>query len=354
MTVNAEQSSFIPPLAIPYAPSWYDRLTDWIDSLSIPTIGFYAILAALLVLVHIAVRWDGTLNASHLFPLVHTITPVYILGVMHYLDRISKRALERFCPLLPSDAESYSVLEYRLTTLPASPTLIATLIGIGYGIFAVTRLPFVVRVQDLYLGDSSLAFHFDNTITLIISALAGVMVYHTFHQLRIVHRIYSLDLTIDLYELPPLYAFSALSAGTALSIAFAAFVWYQLAPELANIGSTVISMVILAVFSLLTFVLPLWGAHRRLVKEKEQQMSRNGKRQREAFTELHDSMDTRELAHMDQLNKLLDSLELEHTILERISTWPWHKDTFRAVAAALFFPVIVWMLQWALGRFLGG
>lgn len=350
---NVAQPTSILHAAVPYTPSWYDRLTDWIDGLPIPTSGFYLILAAILLVIHFAVRWDGTAGMQHLFPLVHTVTVVYALAVMHILDKIAMRALERFRPLLPSDAESYSVLRYRLTTLASRPVLVSTLIGLGYGIFAVTRLPLVVRVQDLYLGEESLAFHFDNAMTLAISALVGVMVYHTIHQLRIVHRIYNLDLRIDLYELPPLYAFSALSAGTAISITFAAFVWYQLAPQLVNIGSSVVGMASLTVFSMLTFALPLWGAHRLLVAEKERRLSENGKRQRAAFAELHESMDARKLADMDQLNKLLESLELEHTILERVSTWPWHKETFRAVAAALVFPVIVWVTQWVLGRFLG-
>jgi hypothetical protein len=57
---------------------------------------------------------------------------------------------------------------------------------------------------------------------------------------------------------------------------------------------------------------------------------------------------------MDALHKTMMSLELEHTILFRVSTWPWERDTLRAFTAALFFPVMVWLTQWVLGRLLAG
>jgi hypothetical protein len=55
---------------------------------------------------------------------------------------------------------------------------------------------------------------------------------------------------------------------------------------------------------------------------------------------------------MDNLNKTMASLELEHAALERTSTWPWRPETLRNLAAALFFPVMVWLTQWVLQRVL--
>ena len=60
------------------------------------------------------------------------------------------------------------------------------------------------------------------------------LIYHTVHQLRIVNLIYTRHAKIDLFNLSPLYAFSRLTACTALTTVFIAYLWLATYPWLSN------------------------------------------------------------------------------------------------------------------------
>ena len=113
-----------------------------------------------------------------------------------------------------------------------------------------------------------------------------------------------------------------------------------------------ISLVFVAI-AVTTFAWPLWGAHRRLVQEKEARLADASSRFEGATHELHRRMDSGRLLHMDDLNKAVATLEIEQNALRRIPTWPWQPGALRAVVAALLLPVAVWAIQTLLGRFLG-
>ncbi len=337
----------------PYAPSWIDHFTAWVDGLGIRYGIFYAGLGAILVGIQLLIQWGGNAGNVYAFPLIYIVTIAYNLALMHYLDQVAAQALARFRPLLSLSDVEYHELQYRLTTLPALPTLAATAFGVLVGIWTLGWVPIPIRIHDLHFVDSALSVHFNNGLSLVIWGIAGVVVYHTLHQLRIVQQIYDLCPKINLYGLRPLYAFSTLSARTAISVALIVYSWYLCAPHLLNLGTALSGLFGYTAFSLLTFVLPLWGAHRLLVEEKDRRLTENGEWQRQAITELHHRVAAGEMVDMDNLNKTMASLELEHATLDRISTWPWKQDTVRAVALALFFPVLVWLTQWILQRVLG-
>jgi len=42
------------------------------------------------------------------------------------------------------------------------------------------------------------------------------------------------------------------------------------------------------------------------------------------------------------------------TLPPRIPTWPWEPETVRSVVVALRFPLLIWLAQPRLGRFLPG
>jgi hypothetical protein len=334
----------------PYAPSWFDRFADWVDSLSISAGRFYAALAAILAGVQIIVEWDGSGGIVYGFPLVYIVTIVYVLALMHHLDKLAAQALERFHPMLKLNDLEYRDVLYRLTTLPARPVAVAAVIGALFGISTLIWLPEPMKVSELHFSNTVLSLQFNHALSLFIWGVIGVSVYHTIHQLRVVQQIYKACSGIDLYKLRPLYAFSTLSGWTAVGIALIIYVWYLFAPSLFNIG--IAGLVVFTSFALLTFVVPLWGARRLLVEEKEQHLSKNAERRRLLAAELHRRIDANEMTDMDNLNKTLASLELEYTAIDRISTWPWRTETVRTVTAALFVPVVVWLFQWILRRIL--
>jgi hypothetical protein len=337
----------------PYAPGWFDRFTDWVDSLKMPSWFFYLALAVILGGVQLLIQWDGK-SPVYPFPLLYIVTIPYNLALSHYLDRVAAQALERFRPLLKVSTAEYYDLLYRLTTLPSRPTLVATFIGALYGIWTLDWVPHESKFLDLHFANTPLSVNLNHGLALPLWAVIGVLAYHTLHQLRIVQQIYNHCSGIDLFALRPLYAFSTLSARTAVGITFISYLWNLVAPSLSISSSSVFHLILLTALALVTFILPLWGAHRVLGDEKDRLLNENGERLRLAVAELHHRVDVGEMVDMDNLNKTLASLELEHATLERISTWPWKPETAQVVAAALLFPVIVWLMQWVLQKMLGG
>ncbi|MCC6802408.1 MAG: hypothetical protein IT319_05965, partial [Anaerolineae bacterium] len=168
--------------ARPYAPSWIDHFTHWVDGLGVRYGVFYASLGAILVAVQLVIQWSGNAGIVYAFPLIYIVTIAYNLALMHYLDKVAAQALSRFRPLLSlSDAE-YRELEYRLTTVPARPALAATAVGVLVGIWTLEWVPMPIRIDDLHFVDTALSTHFNNGLSLVIWGIAGMVVYHTLHQ----------------------------------------------------------------------------------------------------------------------------------------------------------------------------
>lgn len=336
-----------------YTPSWLDRFTAWVDSLSVPAGVFYAGLTLALVSIQIAIQWAGT-GGIPLFPVLYVLAIPGDLALMHYLDHVAAQALARFRPVISVTDAEYDDLHYRLTTLPRWPVLVVTALGIIYGLVISATVPDAVKMNDFHFAATSLSFDFNHLLSPPIWGLVFLVLYHTAHQLRIVQQIYSRCSNADLYVLSPLYAFSSLSAQTAIGIVILPSAYLVAAPQAFSAAnmSTFVPLLMITGISLFTFIYPLAGAHRLLTDERSRRLARNGELQRAAVGELHRRISAQDLSDMDGLNKALASLELERSNLARISTWPWQAETFRAVMAALFFPVVVWLTQWILVRVL--
>ena len=126
--------------------------------------------------------------------------------------------------------------------------------------------------------------------------------------------------------------------GMRLALGLVVFVyglWAFTGPaDVTNAISIGISLVF-AVITVSAFAWPLWVAHRRLVKEKEARLADVASRFEAATHELHRRLDSGRLAHMDDLNKAVATLEIEQNALLKIPTWPWKPGVVRAVIAAL-------------------
>lgn len=341
-----------------YAPSWADRLTDWVRQLPIPSQLFYLGLALVLILLSAAAKWsDGTYPVGIFSPLLvmGAITPVYGWAFLHYLDNSAAAALDKFRPIMLVDEVEYNKIRYRLTTLPARPALIASAIGAVYG--PITLLFWsseeVARVGAL---TSPLASVFDVSFPGLGYMAAALIVYHTIHQLRLVSSIYTTCTRIDLFQLGSMYELSKLTARTAIGLGLISYAWFAvnvgLNTQTNGLGAT--SILEVSAFSLLVaviFVWPLLDAHRLLQQEKESLQAENAKHLRDVIGELHRRKEAGEFAQMDGINKAMDSLMKEQTVLDKISTWPWQPETLRWLGTAVLLPVLIWLITRALERF---
>lgn len=335
-----------------YPPSWVNRFTIWVERLPVPAWVFYVALWLVLYLIELATQWAsgavGTFYPFHLF-LAGAIP--FNLGLIHYLDRTADAALSRFRPVLDCSDAEYAELRYRLTTLPARPTLLATLLGIAAAGVALIALPLEWRLSILHFTDSTASIFYTSLISSVTWCAVTLLGYHTLHQLTVVRLIYG-RARVNLFNLRPLYAFSDLSARTAIGLQLFVSGFYLLVPELLNNMFSAGFGVILSVVAVLTFVWPLLGTHNLLVDEKNHVLGEKSKALEAAITELNRSITSKEVQGIDAWHKAMASLEIEHTALSRISTWPWHPETLRSLVAALLLPVIVWITQWFLQRVL--
>jgi hypothetical protein len=317
-------------------------------------------LAVGLALLFTALKWlDGTYPVGHfdLYHLVFIWTPVYALAVLHGLDYVAGQALDEFRPVLAADAATVARLRYELTTLPATPTLLVTLIS-GVGLFSVWGQLGLEHLVEVRPGLLLLITLLEALLSLSAWALTGLYVYHAIHQLRIVTTIYARYTHISLFTLGPLYAFSRLTALTAIAPIAVFLADYLGWPEQGHgyvTPGTLVLWIGFGVLSVATFVLPLLGVHRLLAEEKARAQLALAARLQTLLGDLHQQVEshTTSADATGATKNLLDSLLAEQGLLSKVSTWPWAPETPRAVATALLLPVLVLVLSELVKRLFG-
>ena len=363
-----------PAFVAPYSPSWLDRLTQAIDRAPGPAWLAFLALGATGAILQIGVQQlTGDYRLGPFLPLHIWMTGnfAYLLAMIFYLDRSASTAIDAFRPVLqtsPSEGRAgrggteYAELRYRLTTLPPRATAWITVVG-GFVLAAVPMLlirnpaggPYSLARTMAAFGLSAAPVAFVTALTqfVLTQAVAAAVVYHTIHQLRLIHHIYVHHTRLDLYRLQPLYAFSVLAALTAGGFLLYTYAWFATAPALLDQPGSLGLAVFFAGIAVITFAWPLWGIHRRLVQEKRRLLGESSARFEATVAQLHRRVDRQRLTQMDDLNKTLASLEIEQAALRRIPTWPWEPGTLRGVIAALVLPILIWLIQYLLQRLLG-
>jgi hypothetical protein len=341
-----------------YPPSWLDRLTERVDRLPGPAWAYYVGLGLLLLLAEGAVKWsDGTYAGGFIFyHLIYAATPANLLGSLHYVDRVAGQSFDSYRPALNTSDATAREHRYRLTTMPALPALLATLLGATWGAIRSNTFPQdEARILGLYTSTAGSIL--DWGMTVMVWALAGLFIYHTIHQLRVVSRLLDRHTDINIFRLGPVYAFSRLTAFTSvgMTIGFYGFSSFNLAlPEgFATNPGTVLNSAIFMVVAIVTFVLPLWGAHRLLRREKERLQGEAGDRLQGLLADLHRRVEARDTAGAPEYKDLLDSALAERDLLEKLPTWPWQGETLRVVGTAIILPVVLFIIQQVLERLLG-
>lgn len=334
-----------------YSPSWVDRLQDWVEHLPIPWWLFYGLLAALFSgLVGLGLWLSGVYAAVGFHPMQVWLPTLaaYLLGLTHGLDRAAASAMRRFRPAFGGQDEDFAEAVYRLTTLPARPTVIFTLVA------TLVTLP-LGRYEMSMVQTGGL-----ERVPVLFAVILGVLYlcsyaffYHIWHQLREIHRLHRDWAQVRLSQIRPMYAMARVSALTALGIVFNNYGWFLAQPGAdpnnpVTIGESLFNLVIV----LVVFVWPLWGAQRLIAEAKERAQADLAARKQAARQQLHQAVDAGQLERVDPLHKVLGALQAEAEELSRVATWPWAPGTLRNLVGAVLLPVFLWLIQFALGRLL--
>jgi hypothetical protein len=151
----------------------------------------------------------------------------------------------------------------------------------------------------------------------------------------------------------PLYAFSKLTALTAVGLAVLTYGFFALNPSYLYEPIALVQASLILVLAVAIFAWPLLGIRRLLVEEKERMLDEASLRFEASIVELQQRMDNGKLERMDDLYKAIAGLEIQQNALNRIPTWPWQPETVRWLVTALVLPLGLWIIQFVLQRILG-
>jgi hypothetical protein len=331
--------------------SWADRLQLAINRLPWSPWLTYGAGYLLVVGTITVLKWaDGAYPTGTIFPfhLVLFGTGVAGLAVMHHLDAAAGRALDAMRPALTLDDEQVASLRRRLTTMPAAAAALAAALGVGFAVFHRNGIVAGHLGSFKYATGGALVY-LETALTQGLDwVVIGTFVYHGVRQLSLIDRIYRRHAVIDLFAAGPLYAFSRYAVQNALGVVAIGYAWVATYPH--DVGVSVMrllfSMVAVVVgLAFATFLWPLWGAHQRLVEERNRRVLATHAKIRAVTRRLHSDVEGGDYAAMDGLAKAITGLSAELALLEKASTWPWRGSTLRGFLTAVLLPLVVWGSQ---------
>lgn len=333
------------------ARSWVDVVSDLIDRLPGPPWAAHVILAVVSVAATVILRLlDGAdINPLTIVYAALTFTP---LAVTFYINRSAKRALADFRPALGELEPEYDELERRLATTSVATGIVGAVIGIGIVTFGNLTADGAWGVSP----ENSLA---TNVVILatqyILNASLVTFLLHQVGNLRTIVRIHRDATNIQLWNVRPHHAFARVTVLAAIAITVpyvTASVFSALFSD--NAAITIVIVVIVAALAIATllFVGPLVGMRRRLVREKERQLSETDRVFEEVAASFRKEADAGDLSGVGTYESAFAALGAERDRLRKVSTWPWSADTLRAFVTSLAIPILLWLLTSILGRLL--
>ncbi|MEJ2149051.1 MAG: hypothetical protein P8Z40_06185 [Chloroflexota bacterium] len=351
-TMNASGVQAQEAAARPYAPSWINRVTAFVDRLGPPFWFVYFVLWLALFTILTILRWRdgvypmGTLSISDV---VLSGTGIFFVALVHYLDRwASSKLMEYRWAIKASDQEGAALL-YQLTVLPALPTALASLIALVFAILTYLFLPLSYRFLNLNLSTPSGALQLANFF--LSWCTFGMLSYHAFRQLKMGSFITTNYLRINLFQLNPLYAFAGLALRTAAGWLIVASAWAITTPNLLEHVAILVTVTFMQIVAVVTFITPLLGAHALLEQEKARLQRDIGHRMETTIGALNQSIGTSDNEELRELNTVLSSLLMAEQRLEKTPTWPWRPGTIRWLSTAILLPLALWVIQTLMQRF---
>lgn len=335
------------PLRLPRA-GWVDRLIDLPDRLPGPAVLWFAVLfAGIVTAAHLPLWVTAASDAGVLeaYLVVPSTFIVYLAALGYILRRVARSAFADFRPAL-GEAEDDQHLAFELARMPDRSALAAALLSLivlGIGFLFEPPTAFPEPIAPLAIAVSSLVWW-------LAIGTGAIAIAYIVRQLRLVSRLHRMARNVDIFDPSPINAFSKLTATAAIGILIVAVFFVLPADDEAYVPlATGIGLIALAIAS---FVLPLRGMHKRLVIEKKRLLSGSHGRLKQTLSWIHGSVDARDLAEADHLQKTLTSLLAERDVLTKLSTWPWSPDTIRGFVTAALLPIALWLVIRALERFL--
>ena len=340
------------PGPAPYNPSWVDRLTGAIERLPMPYWLVYLVLFVVEVAIVHAVAWvDGWVPPFQFEPFA-ALFPIWLWGplaIMTYLDAVALDALKAFRPLLQVEDEVLRQLEYAFVTMPSRPVIISGLVWSA--IYVVISYP-VVPIWSKVYAVGPFATGFGIAVGLFTFFTGSTIYYHTIRQLRFVGQLVAKVPRFNLFRLDPVYAFSVLTAQTGVAYLFLVSITSLTFPFRLNPFPVIMFSILQIALALAAFALPLWSVHRRLLSEKRSLLADLNRQVEAAIRRLHHYLDEDDFSTVGGAKDALAGLAAERDVLAKIPTWPWRAGTLTGILSAVALPIVTFLIQFVLQRWL--
>ena len=326
-----------------------DRFLAWIDRLRVPAWFFYIALLAALVVIFNGLAWiDDTLQLGT-FDVYRSSVPVYAvssLALVHYLNRVARRALAAFRPALGAADTEYERLEYELVTLPRSGTWITLALSL---VFTASFVNFTPYLGPLFRRSPGVAIA-EIVVYAFAFGMIAVWLYHTIRQLRMVSLIHASATDVNLFRLTPLYAFSSLTAQTGIGLLLMNY-FSVLTDPATFVNLALITLVgVASLVAIACFILPLRGMQGRIAAEKKRLRAEASNRLEKTIQQLYTHADSNDLSEVGALNQLILSLVTTREIIEKIPTWPWEPGTLISFISVFLLPLVARLVVGLLGQ----
>jgi hypothetical protein len=338
----------------PYPPSFLDRFMDFVQRQRVPFwLTYLCCLVLEVALLHILAWADGWVSPYTFNPLMATF-PVWLwvpMAIMTYVDSVSLQALSSFRSLLDITEEQFNGLKYEFTNMPSRGVFLSGLFwSINY--LLINYLGYDATYVALGWGKTFAATTF--TVGLVTFLTGSAIYYHSLQKLVLINRTVKMVKQFNLFRLDPVYAFSRVTSLIGISWMLMLTLTLLTLPIRLATGLGVAIMAVQILLAIAAFVLPLWFVHRRLVSEKRNLIAELNLRFQSAMDKLHHALDKNEKDDVDHFSNALMGMGAEREVLTAIPTWPWRAGTLTGFLSAIVLPIVIFLIQFAVEKWLGG
>lgn len=339
----------------PYRPGGLSRILAWVDGL--PSHGWWAfpLLAIGLFAWSHAVLWaTGQLPIGSVSFLLATAVfyAPFALAALAYVNRVSEEALARFWPATGWPETERSAWRYAFVNSP----------GGGLGVISLVFGVVAALGSFSSASEGAIGVGMDRTIFLIAYLPSSILGYgllvatsvHIGRQLWLVARIHREAGAVDPFDRVPVYAFSSLTARAGL--AYGILGYYALSVQGVFQQGNVIALLVISftfTVAIACFVVPLWGIHERLGREKNVLLHDVEVRMGRLGEEMYRRIDAGQFDGTKVVSDALAGAGALRDRINRLPTWPWPPNLMRGFISALLLPVVVYIVTRGIGGRIG-
>jgi len=247
--------------------------------------------------------------------------------------------------VMDCDDHEFNRLLYQMVTMPRRVILMINAALIVLVVIMSLTNPSSID-PDL---SSPIAFFLLRILLVLGFSFPPIFIYHTIRQLRLVNTMYTMVESINIFNLRPLYSLSGLTSKTGIVwiVFMNLFFIFNVVLGVGNYSPSFIApfLTVEMIFAVMAFVLPLWGIHTKIEKEKDRMLVGNSLRVEKAYRELERRMDENDLDDISGFQTGANGLITFRNEIAAVSTWPWQPRTFRGFLSAVFLPIFLWLIQ---------